>query len=224
MPNASSSRSVGPDPPTSTTAGNGAGAGAAGFDSVPASENPLAGILTCSSFRSPRWGRFATTRRRCPRARRRPAARESSAAAVGRFRRTRSGRRGVLPGGRARCLSAPSPSPMRPVVGLAPQTIRRLPRCGGTPAARRGCPGNRLPAAAGLHLRRDTLRRAPKQAARQQEPRRRIDRVGLLALAGRLPCTALAAVAPPMTVVGIVLSLAADGSSRVNSSGFQSAV
>ena len=54
----SSSRSAGPPPPTKTTAGPGAGRGAAGFDTVPESEKPLLGILTCSSL-----GREIGTRR-----------------------------------------------------------------------------------------------------------------------------------------------------------------
>ena len=51
MPNASPSRSVGPLPPTSTTAGSSRRRRAcAGFDIVPASRKPLLGIFTCSSF------------------------------------------------------------------------------------------------------------------------------------------------------------------------------
>ena len=45
-----------PEPPVSTTAGSGVWQAAAGFDSVPASEKPFAGIRTRSSF-----GREMTT-------------------------------------------------------------------------------------------------------------------------------------------------------------------
>jgi len=50
MPTATPSRSVGPLPPTRTTAGRRAAAAVAGFDTVPASEKPLLGMFTCSSF------------------------------------------------------------------------------------------------------------------------------------------------------------------------------
>ena len=50
MPATVSSRSVGPEPPTSTTAGRGLPPASAGLESVPASEKPFAGTRTCSSL------------------------------------------------------------------------------------------------------------------------------------------------------------------------------